>query len=169
MQKPSIGLGAALGGLTSVLLIAVSYLANQLAGLPFIPFDLFDWLARHLPGGVVAFGIDTMVRFINSLGLGPTAATAKRLEQLQGLVVVVGGGLVFGIILAWVLERRPQMGVQVGAVGGGVAFALALPEPRQAGGGAQWPRVRRCCFYCAHWHPPWLPRLPISRSIHLQY
>jgi DMSO/TMAO reductase YedYZ molybdopterin-dependent catalytic subunit len=124
MQKPSILLGAVLGGLTSVLLVAVSYLGNQLAGLPFIPFDLFDWLARVLPGGVISFGIDSMVRFITSLSLGPIAATAKLLEQLQGLAYVVGGGVVFGIILAWVLRSRPLAGAQVGAAGGGVAFVL---------------------------------------------
>jgi hypothetical protein len=48
MQKRSFLLGGFLGGLTSLLLMAASYLGQQLANLPFIPFDLFDWLARVL-------------------------------------------------------------------------------------------------------------------------
>jgi DMSO/TMAO reductase YedYZ molybdopterin-dependent catalytic subunit len=124
MRKPSLLLGAVLGGLTSLLLMAVSYLGQQLAGLPFIPFDLFDWLARKLPGGVISLGIDSMVRLITSLGLGPLSATAKRLELLQGLLQVVGAGGIFGVILAWVRRRSVESGAQLGATGGGVVFLL---------------------------------------------
>ena len=124
MQRPSFRLGALLGGLTALLLIAVSYLGEQLASLPFIPFNLFDWLARVLPGNVISLGIDSMVRLITSLGLGPISATAKRLEQLQGLVLVVGIGVVFGVILTWALRRSTESGAVIGATGGSVVFVL---------------------------------------------
>jgi hypothetical protein len=32
-------------------------LAWKVAGLPFVPFDVFDWMTRILPGQVLAFGI----------------------------------------------------------------------------------------------------------------
>jgi hypothetical protein len=34
----------------------------RVAGLPFVPFDTFDWLTRVLPGRLMAFGIGTMGR-----------------------------------------------------------------------------------------------------------
>ena len=46
---------------------ALLYLGEQLASLPFVPFDLFDTLARVLPGGVITAGIDTLVRLITAL------------------------------------------------------------------------------------------------------
>jgi DMSO/TMAO reductase YedYZ molybdopterin-dependent catalytic subunit len=124
MQKRSYLVGAFLGGLTSLLLMAVSYLGQQLANLPFIPFDLFDWLARALPGNVISLGIDSMVRLITALGLGPISATAKLLEQLQGLLLVAGGGVVFGVLVTWILRHSRQPGALVGAIGGGGVFLL---------------------------------------------
>ena len=42
MTIKTLGLGALLGALLTAPLIAVMYLAYQLAGLPFVPFDLFN-------------------------------------------------------------------------------------------------------------------------------
>ena len=41
--------------------VAVSFLGWTAVGLPFLPFDLFDWIARILPGSVVTAGIDATV------------------------------------------------------------------------------------------------------------
>ena len=38
--------GALIGALTAAVLAAVGYLGCTLAGFPFAPFDLFDWIAR---------------------------------------------------------------------------------------------------------------------------
>ena len=51
MTKLDIGAGALAGALVAAPLIAVSYLADQVADLPFVPFDLFDWMATVLPSG----------------------------------------------------------------------------------------------------------------------
>ena len=67
MRRHSLARGALLGGLTSLPLMALWYLGEQLAGLPFVPFDIFDWLARILPGDVITLGIDTIVRTIDAL------------------------------------------------------------------------------------------------------
>jgi hypothetical protein len=77
MRRPSLFLEALLGGLTSLPLIALSYLGQQWAALPFIPFDLFDWLARVLPGQIITNIIDLMVRLITLLGLGPNGSHRK--------------------------------------------------------------------------------------------
>jgi hypothetical protein len=60
-MKPHIRDGALIGALLSAPLIAVSYLVWKLGGLPFVPFELFDWIARELPGSVVTIGIDSRV------------------------------------------------------------------------------------------------------------
>jgi DMSO/TMAO reductase YedYZ molybdopterin-dependent catalytic subunit len=124
MKRPSLALGALLGGLTSLPLMALLFLGEQFAGLPFVPFDVFDWLARVLPGNVINLGIDTIVRAVGILNLGPTSAAAKRIEQLMAMGILVGGGILLGVVIAWVLRRSDGPGWRVGAGGGLVAFLL---------------------------------------------
>src|SRR5499426_3998815 len=89
--RPGILTGAVVGMMLMASLIAVFYLAWWLAGLPFVAFDVFDWMARALPGSVITFGIDAIVSVIRALHLGPTAETAKIAEKtiaIVGLLVV---------------------------------------------------------------------------------
>src|SRR5690606_12472746 len=95
-------------------LIGLMYLAAQLAGLPFLPFDLFDWITRILPGDVVTFGIDTMIDTMLFLGVS-VADTAKTAEQVIAVLQFWVGGAVIGAAVIYVLSRRPQWP----AVGGG--------------------------------------------------
>jgi hypothetical protein len=111
--------------------IAIFYLAEQLVGLPFLPFDIFDWLARHLPGRVITFGIDTMVAVIRGLQLGPTASAAKKAEQSLAIGGVFVAGIVIGAIFFAVLRRRPVRaawipGLVLGAVVGVIALLISL-------------------------------------------
>lgn len=115
-----------MGGLTSLPFIALSYLGERATGLPFVPFDLFDWLARILPGRLITVAIDTMVSIIVSLGLGEISSAAKRLEQAQGIFIVIVGSVVAGLILAWILRRTPWPGRNVGAVAGVAMFLLVI-------------------------------------------
>lgn len=112
-KRTSIWLGALLGGLTSLPLVALFYLGEQLAGLPFLPFSLFDWVARALPGNLITLGIDGMVQVIGLLNVGPTSAVAKAMEQLMGLVMFVGGAVVLA-------TTTP---------GSGAGPATPMPEP----------------------------------------
>jgi len=122
MRRPLLLLGALLGGLTSLPLIALSYLGEQWARLPFVPFDLFDWLARVLPGGLIRTGIDAIVRFITLMGLGPISSNAKRIEQLEGILLVIVGGALVGLITALVIRRTNWSGASVGTVAGLAVF-----------------------------------------------
>lgn len=105
VKKPSIWLGALIGGLLTAPAIALMFLADQIAGLPFIPFDVFDFVSRNLPGGLLTFGIDTMVDLIINFNLGETSTAAKTSEQLMGLGAFLGLGVTIGLIFFLVINR----------------------------------------------------------------
>jgi len=119
-----------LGGLfvTSMVtaaLVGILFAGWKIAGLPFVPFDSFDWLTRVLPGRVLGFGIGIMVDVIRTLHLGPTSETAKTVEHaiaLAGLFVigVAGGEILFSILRT----RRKVHPVFLGLV---LGFVLAVP------------------------------------------
>jgi DMSO/TMAO reductase YedYZ molybdopterin-dependent catalytic subunit len=115
-------------------LIAIFYAGYGLAGLSFVPFSIFDWTTRVLPGRVVTFGIETMVRIIRGLNLGTTSATAKTAEQAMAIGGFLLAGIVFGAILFAILrsgERR--LVLPIGLVAGGLAGVAALLIDRSAG------------------------------------
>ncbi|HEX7118237.1 MAG TPA: molybdopterin-dependent oxidoreductase [Longimicrobiales bacterium] len=112
---PGFLAGALVGALVTAPAIAVCYLGQQLAGLPFVPFDVFDAVARALPGAVVTFGIDALVAGIRALGLGEVSEVAKVAEQLLaigGMFVagVLAGAALFGVLRRW----RPTSGLAAG-------------------------------------------------------
>ena len=49
IKKPSLWLGALVGALLTLALTSILFLADMIAGLPFIPFDVFDFVSRNLP------------------------------------------------------------------------------------------------------------------------
>ena len=124
MQRLGIATGALVGALLTAPLIALMYLGRELAGLPFVPFDLFDWATRVLPGWLVTFGIDLMIDTMLLMGISvPDAAkAAERLISLfQFFAVGVAAGAVF---FAVVRLRRSRPDRQVGLVAGAI---LGLP------------------------------------------
>lgn len=122
MKRISLISGGWLGALSALIVVALVYLGEQLAGLPFVPFDIFDWMTRVLPGGLITFVVDTIVRLITSLGLGPTAAVAKQAEMAIAIVQFILTGVVFGIVLAILGRRWPGYLVSFGTLGGLLLF-----------------------------------------------
>jgi DMSO/TMAO reductase YedYZ molybdopterin-dependent catalytic subunit len=113
--------GTLWGGLTSAGVIGLTYLGHRGAGLPFVPFDVFDWLARVLPGSIINLTIDGMVKVITALKIGPTWAVAKGVEQSLALALLVGAGLVLGAVLGG-LAGRPGRNLPVWGAAGGLAL-----------------------------------------------
>ena len=105
IKKPSILLGALVGALLTVALTSILFLADQAAGLPFIPFDVFDFVSRQLPGPLLTFGIDTMVEMIIAFDMGETSVAAKTAEQLMGLGAFLALGAVVLAIFFGMLNR----------------------------------------------------------------
>jgi DMSO/TMAO reductase YedYZ molybdopterin-dependent catalytic subunit len=126
MKRKALLRGALLGAATSLAVIGLLYLGDQAAGLPFVPFDIFDWVARALPGPIITFGIDLMVTIITALRLGDTSTTAKLAEQSMAIGQLVIGGAVFGAVLAALHERRPADTTTNGIIGGLILMAVTL-------------------------------------------
>ena len=120
MKTQTIGLGALVGGLLIVPTVAVMYLADNWLNFSFAPYDIFDWIARILPGAVVTFGIDLMIDSLRMLGLN-VADTAKTAEQIQAVLAFAIAGVGASIIVYSFVGRRaagsgPRLGLLVGAI-----------------------------------------------------
>jgi len=118
--------GALLGLLLTLPLLGIMYLGLVAFGLPFVPYDLFDWLTRILPGDVVTFGIDLMIDSMTFVGLD-VADTAKTAERISAILLFLTGGVAAGAILMVILSRVKRPPVGVGALLGllfGLPFIL---------------------------------------------
>ena len=130
MKRLSIGTGALSGALLAAPVIGIMYLADELAGLPFIPYDLFDWITRVLPGSVVTFGIDMMIDTMRLFGIS-VADTAKTAEKVLAVVQFFFMGVVAGaLFFAYVRMRgaRPDLatGLVAGALVGFPMIAISI-------------------------------------------
>ncbi len=129
MKRRAFASGALAGLLISLPAMAIMALGHQLIGLPFAPFDLFDWMARILPGDLIRTGIAFMVSLIGGLQLGPTDTTAKLMEQALAIVQFIAGSMIFGAILNSVDSRHPDRLRRDGVLGGTlIAIAILLIE-----------------------------------------
>ncbi|MBI4321714.1 MAG: molybdopterin-dependent oxidoreductase [Chloroflexi bacterium] len=126
VEAPSLLLGALLGGITILPVMALMFLASRLAGLPFVPFDLFDWISRAIPGNVLTVLIDSMVKVILLLKLGNISHTAKILEQAIAIITVLVLGIVFGAVLAYALMRVPWSSDRIGLTGGSILALFVI-------------------------------------------
>ena len=155
--QPNRFLWGLLAGLSAIApLLAIFYLAHNTIHLPLVQFDVFDWLARVLPGQLLTYGIDALVRLINALHLKQTSATAKLAEQglatilMMALGSFAGGfffmlrgktrgmapgivlGLLVGTLIALIsfnLSRQSNAGILAGAawiVGAFIAWGVTL-------------------------------------------
>ena len=123
--RSGLGTGALVAALLTASLISVLYLGWKVAGLPFVPFDFFDWMTRILPGQVLAAGIAAMVTVIRTLNLGPTAATAKTAEHAMAIAGIFFAGVIAGTILFCII--RAVRGRYALTLGLSLGIALAVP------------------------------------------
>ena len=122
--------GGFVGGAVGIFLTAIFYLGEQLFRLPFLPFDIFDWLAQTLPGDLVTLGIDSIVSFVLAFNIGEsTSETAKSIELLMALALFVLLWIGIGLAVSAVHQRSrfsaKQAGLTVALIFGG-ALAIAL-------------------------------------------
>lgn len=108
MRRPSLLSGALIGGVLMIPLIAISYLGQQAARLAFVPFDLFDWIARSLPAALINFGRGSIESVVAAIQVGDTSNTAKAAENLLGIVLVVVIGVIAGALFFVLMNRIKQ-------------------------------------------------------------
>lgn len=125
-------------------LVGVFFAGWKIAGLPFVPFDSFDWLARVLPGRVLSLGIGAMVTVIRALNLGPTSETAKAAEQAMAIAGSFLAGVAGGAILFFILRTARKvhpvlLGLMLGIVLGIPAMLISTHASETASVG---PAVR---------------------------
>jgi DMSO/TMAO reductase YedYZ molybdopterin-dependent catalytic subunit len=126
-ERPGLTTGGLVAAMLTAALISVFYLAWKVFGLPFVPFDAFDWMARILPGQILAAGIDAMVTVIRAFNLGPTAAAAKTAEHVMAIAGMFFMGLLVGTILFSIIRAvRGRYAVILG-----LALGIALGIPLQ--------------------------------------
>jgi DMSO/TMAO reductase YedYZ molybdopterin-dependent catalytic subunit len=125
MKIKILATGALVGGLLTTAMISIMYLADQLFGLPFAPFDLFNWIAGILPGPVITFGIDLMIDTLLLLGIN-VANTAKLAEQGMAVIVFIVLGIITGAIFFSIINaRKIKMDLLAGLVLGAL-FGLPI-------------------------------------------
>ncbi len=134
MKRRAVAMGALAGGLLTAALTGVMYVANQWPGLPFVPFDLFNWMTRVLPGDLVTFGIDTMIDTFLFLGID-VADTAKTAERASAILQFLAIGVVLGAVYFAVMNARGSRGERAaGFIAGGLvglplmAISLAISQ-----------------------------------------
>ena len=137
LRLPGVLIGAAVGAMLTAALIAIFYALGRSAGLPFVPFDVFDWMTRVLPGPVIGFGIHTMVSIIRALDVGPTSVVAKAAEQAMGIAGlfvtgIVGGAILFGILRALRGRYAYLLGLDLGLAVGIPVMLISLYQGRTA-------------------------------------
>jgi hypothetical protein len=88
--------------------------------------NLFDWLTRKLPGGLVMTGIDSMVAAIRLLGIRDAAAAAKIAEQLMAVALAIAAGMILGALLFAVLRVFRRLNSTGAGLVVGAAAAVAV-------------------------------------------
>jgi DMSO/TMAO reductase YedYZ molybdopterin-dependent catalytic subunit len=118
--------GAFVAAISSAILVAALFLGWRLAGLPFLPFDVFDLLARGLPGSLASAGIDLTVSALRIAHITNIGSAAKTIEQAMALAAFFAAAIVLGSALFGALRRSDESGLLVGIVLGGMLGGLSL-------------------------------------------
>lgn len=102
-MKSQAIIGITVGAIISLPWLAIMYAGQAIAGLPLLPFDLFELLSRILPGGIITLGIELLIQFVTTLQLGPTSAIGKSIEfifaYILALILLSGTGGLYAVSL----------------------------------------------------------------------
>lgn len=103
----------------------MNYAGHVIAGLPLVPFVLFDFLARSLPGGIISISIEWLIGLVSILDIGQTSAVGKSIEMVLAILLTLAGLSVFGGLYAITLQRINVHWVLRGIIAGLFIAALA--------------------------------------------
>ena len=123
--------GAVAGIFLTAGLVALSFAGWKLAGLPFAPFDVFDWIVRLLPGALVTAVIDGSVAVSRAFGITNIDTAAKTGDQVLALATVIVIGGFAGAMLFSALFRSNEPALLVGGILGAILGGIVLIAERQ--------------------------------------
>jgi DMSO/TMAO reductase YedYZ molybdopterin-dependent catalytic subunit len=131
------GTGLAVGALLTAPLMGI-FTLGSLGGIPSVPFTVFEWLIRVLPGRFVIFGLDLTVRVLEGLGFN-VKNTAKTAEQVLAVTSLFVAGLIIGLLFFLLIRRAgrrriKRYGLGVGAVVGIFSVVITLIQGPPATG-----------------------------------
>ena len=112
-------------------LVAVSYLGWKAAGLPFAPFDIFDWIVRLLPGALVTLVIESTVAISRAFGVTNISVAAKAGDQVLAIGGLLAAGAVAGAVLFAMLKTSDEPALLFGGILGIMLGGLALLAERR--------------------------------------
>ncbi len=140
--------GVVAGSLAGAGWLAASYAGHLVAGYPFLPFRIFDWLARVLPGSVVTLGLEVMIGMLQRLQLGSTATLGKLIESIMAIGLALLVLAILGGVFNLLSSGRSSRYWLYGAIIGLVLWVISLPLFRWTDRGlasvvasAAWPAV----------------------------
>lgn len=125
-RKPSIALGAVIGGLLTAPLLALIYVGQQFAGLPFLPSDFFNPVRDLTPGDIIVGTIQLMVEVILSLNLGRVDIVAKAIETAMAIGMVFVVGVISGAVFFAIFNRTASNQWRVGGIIGGLIVGVPM-------------------------------------------
>jgi DMSO/TMAO reductase YedYZ molybdopterin-dependent catalytic subunit len=124
MKGPRPSVGAWVGGLTGVLLIALVYLGNTLYQLPFVPFDFWTWQAFVVPRNLLSLVVGGIGATLARIVGAPESAWGKDASQVGAIVISLGILALWGAGIAWLRRRSERRGWFLGAAAGAVLFGV---------------------------------------------
>lgn len=125
LEKPAVGSGILVSIFLTAPLIGLMLIGDVLFDLAFAPFDLFNWVARILPGPVITFGIDLMIDTLRFLGIN-VADAAKTAEQILAILVFFLIGVGIGTLFFAATNQRPNPPGRVDGLIAGGLFGLPI-------------------------------------------
>ena len=135
MAKERALAGFSVGVLIGLPWLALSYAANQIAGVPLLPFEFFELITRLLPGGLVTVGIEVMIRVVNALQIGPTASTGKLAEFIMAYALTWLFLILLAVLYALTLGTMRFHWVLRGLVAGAILWLFCMGLAGWSGGG----------------------------------
>ena len=109
------GTGLGVGALLTAPLIGI-FALGSLLGIPLLPFAVFEWLIRVLPGRLVVFGLDLTLRVLTSLGFN-VKNTAKTTEQVLALTLLFAAGLMVGLLFFLLVRSTGKRRIKLYGLG----------------------------------------------------
>jgi DMSO/TMAO reductase YedYZ molybdopterin-dependent catalytic subunit len=103
-QRRHFWVGAILGLVLTLPLVGLMFLGSALAGLPQAQDIIFSFIRDRLPGGLLTFGIEQMVKVFSALGTRVDTAS-KNAESFFAILTFLFIGLVFGLVYSWLFSR----------------------------------------------------------------